>query len=147
VDKRPAGGYRRDSPEPFLNRYRHPTTRLWVAVLAAYVLVLQGIVGAAASGRSLAPTLLDRTIHLTLCAPGADATPLPDGSERPHLPPCCLLGCAASAALAAPPPARSPLVLPDRPALPAVRAPERIQPSPPLRVGVAARPRGPPSLA
>ena len=67
--------------------------RSWVAIAAAYALVLQALFGAVLSGQSLAPTLLDRATHLTLCAPGADAVPLP-GEPSTHLPPCCLLGCA-----------------------------------------------------
>ncbi|CAD5263544.1 conserved hypothetical protein [Bosea sp. 62] len=82
--------------------------RSWVAIIAAYALVLQGLFGAALSGQSLAPALLDRAAHLTLCAPGGEGVPLPGEEPAPHLPACCLLGCAWIGAAYAPP---------DRPAL------------------------------
>lgn len=117
--------------------------RSWVAIVAAYVLVLQGLFGAALSGQSLAPALLDRTIHLTLCAPGTESVPLPGQDPAPHLPACCLLGCAWLGG------AYAPLV---RAALPEQAEP-RVEPvsfddliAPPLpgRERLAARPRGPP---
>ncbi|RXT57381.1 hypothetical protein B6S44_02860 [Bosea sp. Tri-44] len=82
---------------------RNSRARHWVAIIAAYVLVLQGLFGAAVSGQSLARALLDRTIHLTLCAPGAESVPLPGEEPAPHLPACCLLGCAWLGAAYAPP--------------------------------------------
>lgn len=117
--------------------------RSWVAIVAAYVLVLQGLFGAIVSGQSLAPALLDRAAHLTLCAPGAQSAPLPGEEPAPHLPACCLLGCAWVGTAHAPP---------DRPALP-----ESVEPRPtivrfddlttgrlPGQERLAARPRGPP---
>ncbi|KRE13143.1 hypothetical protein ASE66_22080 [Bosea sp. Root483D1] len=77
--------------------------RSWVAIVAAYVLVLQGLFGAVVSGQNLAPALLDRAAHLTLCAPGAESVPLPGQEPAPHLPACCLLGCAWIGAAYAPP--------------------------------------------
>lgn len=117
--------------------------RSWVAIIAAYVLVLQGLFGAVVSGQNLAPALLDRAAHLTLCAPGAESAPLPGEEPAPHLPACCLLGCAWIGAAYAPP---------DRPALPDSAEPratiarfddltERPLPG---QERLAARPRGPP---
>ena len=117
--------------------------RHWVAIVAAYVLVLQGLFGAALSGQSLAPALLDRAAHLTLCAPGAESVPLPGEEPAPHLPACCLLGCAWAGAAYAPP---------DRPALPESAEPrttilrfaDLAEPPLPGQERLAARPRGPP---
>jgi hypothetical protein len=117
--------------------------RSWVAIVAAYVLVLQGLFGALVSGQSLAPALLDRAAHLTLCAPGGEGVPLPGEEPAPHLPACCLLGCALAGAAYAPP---------DRPGLPQSVAPHATivgfdnlagQPLP-GQERLAARPRGPP---
>lgn len=117
--------------------------RHWVAIIAAYVLVLQGLFGAVVSGQSLAPALLDRAAHLTLCAPGAESAPLPGEEPAPHLPACCLLGCAWVGAAYAPP---------DRSALPEeveagvtiVGFDDLIERPLPGQERLAARPRGPP---
>ena len=93
---------------PSLSAARSIRARSWVAIIAAYVLVLQGLFGAVVSGQSLAPALLDRATHLTLCAPGSESVPVPGEEPAPHLPACCLLGCAWIGTAYAPP---------DRPAL------------------------------
>lgn len=120
--------------------------RSWVAIVAAYVLVLQGLFGAALSGQSLAPALLDRAAHLTLCAPGGEGVSLPGEEPAPHLPTCCLLGCSWIGAAYAPP---------DRPALPEdvepgvtiVRFDDLTARPLPGQERLAARPRGPPVRA
>jgi hypothetical protein len=128
---------------PSLSAAKPIRARSWVAIIAAYVLVLQGLFGAVVSGQSLAPALLDRAAHLTLCAPGAQSTPLPGEGPAPHLPACCLLGCAWIGAAYAPP---------DRPALPESNEPgvtivdfNDLAGRPlPGQERLAARPRGPP---
>ncbi|HEV2508073.1 hypothetical protein [Bosea sp. (in: a-proteobacteria)] len=125
---------------------RGSRARPWVAIIAAYVLVLQGLFGAVVSGQSLAPALLDRAAHLTLCAPGSQSAPLPGEEPAPHLPACCLLGCAWIGAAYAPP---------DRPSLPESAEPrativrfDDLTGRPlPGRERLAARPRGPPVRA
>lgn len=129
-----------------MNAAKSIRARSWVAIIAAYVLVLQGLFGAVVSGQSLAPALLDRATHLTLCAPGAQSASLPGEEPVPHLPACCLLGCAWIGAAYAPP---------DRAALPESVAPHATivgfddlaeQPLP-GQERLAARPRGPPVRA
>ena len=126
-----------------MSAVRSVRARSWVAIIAAYVLVLQGLFGAVVSGQSLAPALLDRAAHLTLCAPGAQSAPLPGEEPAPHLPACCLLGCAWIGAAYAPP---------DRPALPdsaepraaIVRFDDLTERPLPGQERLAAGPRGPP---
>lgn len=117
--------------------------RSWVAVIAAYALVLQGLFGAAVSGQSLAPALLDRAAHLTLCAPGAQSAPLPGEEPAPHLPACCLLGCAWTGAAYAPP--GRPALLEDVALDVAIVGFDDLTARPlPGQERLAARPRGPP---
>ncbi|CAN7367544.1 hypothetical protein [Bosea sp. LjRoot237] len=126
-----------------MNAAKSFRARSWVAIIAAYVLVLQGLFGAVVSGQSLAPALLDRAAHLTLCASGAASLPLPGEEPAPHLPACCLLGCAWIGAAYAPP---------DRAAQPesaepratVVRFDDLAGRPLPGRERLAARPRGPP---
>lgn len=124
-------------------RARSVRARPWVAIVAAYALVLQGLFGAALSGQSLAPTLLDRTIHLTLCAPGAEGAPLPGEQPAPHLPACCLLGCAWLGAAYAPP-VRPALVERAEPRIRIVSFDDLAAQPLPGQERLAARPRGPP---
>lgn len=121
--------------------------RSWVAVIAAYVLVLQGLFGAALSGQSLGPALLDRAAHLTLCAPGAESVPLPGDPSPPHQPACCQTGCSALGLGYAPPPARTVLLSPPVPLSAAFAFDAPTPPRLPGHDRLASRPRGPPSLA
>lgn len=131
---------------PSLSAVRSVRARSWVAIIAAYVLVLQGLFGAVVSGQSLAPALLDRAAHLTLCAPGAQSAPLPGEEPAPHLPACCLLGCAWIGAAYAPPDRPS---LPDgvEPGITIVGFGDLIERPLPGQERLAARPRGPPVRA
>lgn len=117
--------------------------RPWVAIAAAYVLVLQGLFGAVVSGQSLAPALLDRAAHLTLCAPGAQSAPLPGEEPAPHLPACCLLGCAWIGAAYAPPD-RLALLEDAEPGVTIVGFDDLTERPLPGQERLAARPRGPP---
>ncbi|MCV9934737.1 hypothetical protein OIU35_00030 [Boseaceae bacterium BT-24-1] len=117
--------------------------RSWVAIVAAYVLVLQGLFGAVVSGQSLAPALLDRAAHLTLCAPGSESVPLPGQEPTPHLPACCLLGCAWIGAAYAPP-ARAAVVEAVVPRATLVWFDDLAGRPLPWQERLAARPRGPP---
>lgn len=126
-------------------RTRSIRARSWVAIVAAYVLVLQGLFGAVLSGQSLAPALLDRTIHLTLCAPGSEGLPLPGEERTPHLPACCLLGCAWIGAAHAPP-VRAAIAERAEPRVEPVSFDNLIAPPLPGQERLAARPRGPPHL-
>lgn len=126
--------------------WRSPVWRSGVALVAAYAVVLQAFFGAALLGQSLGPALLDKAIHLTLCAPGAEGIPTPDDASIPHLPACCQTGCSALGLAYASPPARVVLASPpartptiasfDDPAAPRLPGHDRL----------AGRPRGPPSL-
>lgn len=117
--------------------------RSWVAIIAAYVIVLQGLFGAVVSGQSLAPVLLDRAAHLTLCAPGAESVPTPGEEPAPHLPACCLLGCAWIGAAYAPPD-RAALLETVEPSATIVRFDDPAGRPLPGQERLAARPRGPP---
>lgn len=117
--------------------------RSWVAIIAAYVLVLQGLFGAVVSGQSLAPALLDRATHLTLCAPGSESVPLPGEEPAPHLPACCLLGCAWIGAAYAPPD-RPALLENAEPGVTIVGFDDLTRRPLPGQERLAARPRGPP---
>jgi len=62
------------------------------AIAAAYLLVLQAVFGGLASGAHAAGMSLDRSLGMTLCAPGE--MPPADGGAAPHeMPSCCMLGC------------------------------------------------------
>ena len=126
-----------------MNAAKSIRARSWVAVVAAYVLVLQGLFGAVVSGQSLAPALLDRAAHLTLCAPGAQSAPLPGEEPAPHLPACCLLGCAWIGAAYAPP-ARPALPESVEPGVTIVGFDDLTRRPLPGRERLAAHPRGPP---
>lgn len=128
-------------------KWRSSVWRSWVALVAAYAVVLQAFFGSALLGQSLGPALLDKAIHLTLCAPGADSVPAPDDASIPHLPACCQTGCIALGLAHASPPAR--VVLPS-PSARFATAASFDDPAPPRLPGhdrLASRPRGPPTLA
>lgn len=72
----------------------------WVAIAAAYLLVLQAVFAGMASGAHAAGMSLDRSLAMTLCAAGE----MPSGGDTDkgtaqHAPmSCCILGCAVSGA-------------------------------------------------
>ncbi|SFC61740.1 hypothetical protein SAMN05428997_10910 [Bosea sp. CRIB-10] len=71
--------------------------RRWVALAAAYLVVLQAIFAGLASGANAASFSLDRSLAMTLCAPGETAGPTGHGEAAAHeLMSCCMLGCAFS---------------------------------------------------
>lgn len=76
---------------------RRTGMRRWVALAAAYLLVLQAIFTGLASGANAAGFSLDRSLAMTLCA-GGDV-PMDQGGGAAHqLATCCTLGCAFSGA-------------------------------------------------
>ncbi|MBR3191246.1 hypothetical protein [Bosea sp. (in: a-proteobacteria)] len=71
--------------------------RRWVALAAAYLVVLQAIFAGLTSGANAASFSLDRSLAITLCAPGETAGPTGHGEAAAHeLMSCCMLGCAFS---------------------------------------------------
>lgn len=78
------------------------------AFCAAWLLVLQSMLGAFASGIEAAPLQLDAFGNVICTQKGAAELPAGDQQHRQQMPACCLLGCAmASAAHGAAPDAGS----------------------------------------
>ncbi|RWC47775.1 MAG: hypothetical protein EOS55_15395 [Mesorhizobium sp.] len=74
-----------------------------VALVAAYLLLLQSTLGAFAFGAAPNASQLDAFGNVICTHEGA--TQLPDGNQLPsHLPACCVLGCSMVSAAFAPPP-------------------------------------------
>lgn len=74
-------------------------TRLTVALIAAYVLVLQGLLGGVLAGQHAGLLALDQAIHLAACDPGGSGPSQSSDDQRPaHLPDCCAQGCQSAAA-------------------------------------------------
>lgn len=63
-----------------------------MAIAAAYLLVLQAVFVGLASGANAAGASLDRTLAMTLCAPG-EMPPANDSAAAHQMPSCCTLGC------------------------------------------------------
>ncbi|WP_186421030.1 hypothetical protein [Bosea sp. CS1GBMeth4] len=70
--------------------------RRWVALAAAYLLVLQAIFTGLASGANAAGFNLDRSLAMTLCAGGERPMDQGDSAAAHALTTCCMLGCAFS---------------------------------------------------
>lgn len=70
-------------------------SRRWVAIFAAYLLVLQAIFAGFAAGAYAKTLAFDRTLALTHCAPSGDAAPGGDhGKTQSHAGmSCCTAGC------------------------------------------------------
>ncbi len=70
----------------------------WVAIAAAYLLVLQAVFTGMASGAHAAGMTLDRTLAMTLCAPGEmpGGAASDTGAVQHDQMTCCILGCALS---------------------------------------------------
>ncbi|TIN30115.1 MAG: hypothetical protein E5Y31_09040 [Mesorhizobium sp.] len=74
-----------------------------VALVAAYLLLLQSTLGAFAFGAGPNASQLDAFGNVICTHEGA--TQLPGGNQPPsHLPACCVLGCSMVSAAFAPPP-------------------------------------------
>ena len=121
--------------------------RLTVALIAAYVLVLQGLFGGVLAGQHAGLLALDQTI-LTSCDPAGTGAAQPLDTRSPaHLPECCTQGCQLAAAGLGPMTAtataftypRSSVV---RPAVPARDPGGHARPD-----GTDGRPRAPPARA
>jgi hypothetical protein len=98
LDRAPAGAIEA-SGEPFLSAFRQRArSSRWVAIVAAYLLVLQAVFAGMASGAHAGNLSLDRTLAMTLCAPGE--MPAGGGSEKGTAQhdqmTCCVLGCVFS---------------------------------------------------
>jgi hypothetical protein len=125
-------------------KQRH-RARPWIALAAAYMLVLQVVMSGLAAGTAAGSVW---SAIPSICSSGGANTP--DGSgqqpDHSHLPPCCILGCNMSGPSNASPP--------DVPWLPALRTFARAAISPFARDRIALRreptlrsPRGPPPIA
>lgn len=91
--------------------------RRWVAIAAAYLLVLQAVFAGLASGAQAGGVALDRSLAMTLCAPGEMpvASGGDQGASHHDRSDCCVLGCALSGG-GLPAPAASFLPVVHRPA-------------------------------
>ena len=69
--------------------------RSWVAILAAYLLVVQALFAGFAAGAYANALSLDRTLALTHCAPSGDASPggEHDKAQNHAGMSCCTAGC------------------------------------------------------
>ncbi|KPF71700.1 hypothetical protein IP69_06035 [Bosea sp. AAP35] len=79
-----------------MSAFRHSAgSSRWVALVAAYLLVLQAVFAGLASGSQAGTMTLDRTLAMTLCAPGE--MPLGGGSDHGTVQhdqmSCCMPGC------------------------------------------------------
>lgn len=77
--------------------HRKAGMRRWVALAAAYLVVLQAIVAGLASGAYAASFSLDRSLAITLCAGGAAPANSDSGTAGHEQPLCCTIGCSLSA--------------------------------------------------
>lgn len=68
----------------------------WVAIAAAYLLVLQAVFAGMASGAHASGMSLDRTLAMTLCAPGEAPSGggSGNGTAQHEQTTCCVLACA-----------------------------------------------------
>jgi hypothetical protein len=75
---------------------QNAASRRWIATIAVYVLVLQAVFAGLASGAHAGGMSLDRTLAMTLCAPGEmPAGGSSDNGAAAHdQMTCCILGCA-----------------------------------------------------
>ncbi|MGV6876411.1 DUF2946 family protein [Pseudochelatococcus sp. B33] len=119
-------------------------TRSWVAVVAAYALVIQSLLGAFAIGASAAPSRLDAFGTVICTSHGVEA--LPDGADPSKsglMPDHCAVGCCAFA--------HAILSVPDYTAVPVAFVPQEdavLRPAPEARAsgreGLPGNPRAPP---
>ena len=72
--------------------------RRWVALAAAYLVVLQAIFAGLSSGANAASFSLDRSLAMTLCAGGDAPASQSDAAATHELMSCCMLGCAFTGA-------------------------------------------------
>lgn len=72
--------------------------RRWVALAAAYLVVLQAIFAGLSSGANAASFSLDRSLAMTLCAGGDAPASQSDAAAAHELMSCCMLGCAFTGA-------------------------------------------------
>lgn len=78
--------------------HRKAGMRRWVALAAAYLVVLQAIFAGLASGANAASFSLDRSLAMTLCAGGDQPMSQSEGAAAHELMSCCMLGCAFTGA-------------------------------------------------
>lgn len=82
----------------------HRTGSIAVALVAAWLLVLQSVFGALAFGSSPQAAQLDAFGNIICTHDGAAELPAGDPHQQ-TVPPCCALGCLLSGAAFSPPPA------------------------------------------
>ena len=70
--------------------------RRWVALAAAYLVVLQAIFAGLSSGANAASFSLDRSLAMSLCAGGEAPVSSGNGAAAHEPMSCCMLGCAFS---------------------------------------------------
>jgi len=123
--------------------HQRPQARRWVALGAAYLLVLQAIISGISAG---AATATAGAAVPAICS-SAHATTGPGGSgpqpDRSHHPPCCVLGCNLSGPSAATPPGVASLPAP-RATVGVAALPVRRDPVDLRREHRRPSPRGPP---
>ncbi|MBN8998880.1 MAG: hypothetical protein J0H54_05640 [Rhizobiales bacterium] len=114
----------------------------WVAILAAYALVVQALLGGLMLGASASPG----AAGVVLCLTDGPASPSADAPAGPHrLPDCCLAGCPMFGHALPPAPLLGALAL-----LGVEASPESVsEPAPRVeaREGRPANPRAPPVAA
>lgn len=129
-----------------MSRERFRPARLILAVFAAYLLVLQGVLGGMASGRQIAFAAVDQAVYLASCDPLGSGNPVAGNDGPAKLPPCCLQGCVFATPLGSPPRAAALPLAYDRPAL--LDAGKRESGvSPPRTDESTGRPRAPPATS
>jgi hypothetical protein len=67
--------------------------RRWVALAAAYLVVLQAIFAGLSSGANAASFSLDRSLAMSLCAGGEGPISPDNGAAAHEQPLCCAAGC------------------------------------------------------
>lgn len=119
----------------------------WVALAAAYILVIQSILGAFALGATAAPLPLDAFGTIICLSHETAALPGDDGSSGPHkMPDCCTIGCSLFQAAFTPAIAHEgPLFGLNRESATVFRAPPPLVPR--ASEGSPGNPRAPPFLS
>jgi hypothetical protein len=82
---------------------RRRLSNMAVALVAAYLLVLQSMASAFAFGDAASLVQLDAFGNVICTHDGAGTLPASDQHQQ-HMPPCCTFGCTMGSAVLAPPP-------------------------------------------
>jgi len=79
------------------------TSRIWLTLVVAWMLALQGITSGLVTGRMLADSAFDNALLASLCTTDDARDGQPGDGEKHHAPACCTLGCPMTGSAAAPP--------------------------------------------